>query len=79
MGVAVSLVLTKWYNLHRLILRLKFGITSISGLGKTLDIVRIATIMVILAQVLEVDLGDIAVSSGDFYQFLMKMDIISGI
>lgn len=60
-------------------IKLKSGVTITSALGKALDIIRTASMAIILATALEVDLGDAAVSLGDIYQFLREMDIISGL
>lgn len=66
----------KLCDLHGLVMRPKSGVTITSVLGKALDIMGTATIVVMLALILEVHLRDIIVSSGDVYQFLMEMNII---
>lgn len=78
-GATLSIVLKKWCDLHRLMVRPKSRIIIICALRKAWDIVEIATMMVILVLMLEVDQGDIVVSLGDFHQFLMGMDVMSGL
>lgn len=59
-------------------MRPKSGVNITSMVGKALNIVGTTIITVILARILEVDLGDIKMISGDIYQFFMRMDVISG-
>lgn len=76
--MAISLVSKISYNLYGLSINPKSGVTITSTLGKTLDIMGIASMIVILDPTLEVDLREVAMSSGDFNQFLMGMYVLSG-
>lgn len=44
-----------------------------------LDIMGTTSMMVMLASTLEVDLGEITVSCADFSQYLMGIDVMSGL
>lgn len=66
-GIAVSLIIKKWCNLHGLTIKLKSGVTIMSALGKELNIVGTTCMMVMLAVTLKIDLREVAVSSEDFY------------
>lgn len=73
----VSLVSKKWCDLYGLIVKPRSGVTITLALGKVLNIVGTASIMVMLAPILKVDLRDIAVSSRYFYQFMIEIEIMS--
>lgn len=75
--MAASLVSKKWYKTHGITIKLKSGVTITSVSRKALDIMGIASLLVILAPTLEVDLGDMAVGLGEFFKFFMGMDVIS--
>lgn len=76
-GMAVSLTLKKWCNLYGLAIKLKFRVILILASREVLDILGASSMIVLLVPTLEVDLGEEAVSLGDFYKILMGMDIMS--
>lgn len=66
--MAMSLVSKKWCNFYGLIIKLKSVVTINSILDKTLDIMGIASMIVMLDLTLEeVDLEEVMVISRDFY------------
>lgn len=66
-GVAISLVSKKWCNLYELTIKMNSGATINSAFSEALDIVGTASMVVVLAPTLKVDLGEVAVSLEDFY------------
>lgn len=67
MGAKISLISTKQCKLRGLTVKTKSRVTITSALGKDLDIMRTATITVTLEPKLEIDIGYVAVSSGDLH------------
>lgn len=53
--------------------------TITSTFIKALGIIGMDSLMVIIEPTIEVGLGDIAVNSGEFYKFLMGMDVVLGL
>ena len=75
-GASITLVTQKWVETHELMITLVSGI-SISGVnGIPVYMVGTCTMMVQLSPMLELDVGDVNVSLGNFYQALIGCDIL---
>lgn len=67
MGAIILLALKKWCRTHGVTIKLNSGVIITSALGKALEIMGMASLTMMLAPILKVDLGKIAVSLGEFY------------
>ena len=66
-GVSITLVTRKWVETHGLTITPVLGI-SITGInGAPVDMIGMCSMMVQLSSMLELDIGDVNVSTGDFY------------
>ena len=66
-GASITLVTRKWAETHGLIITLVSGISITSTNGAPVDMIGTCSMMVQLSPMLELDIGDVNVSTGDFY------------
>ena len=75
MGVAVMLLMTKWADTHGLTMKEKVA-EYISGTnGTVVKIVCMTSMTLFLVPTLELDVANIAICSGNFYQGLLGCDL----
>ena len=78
MGMAITLLMKKWVDAHRLTMKVKAA-KYISGTnGIVLKIVGMTSMTLLLVPTLEIDMANVAICSGDFYQGLLGYDLICG-
>ena len=78
MGVTITLLMKKWADAHGLIMKEKVA-KYISGTnGTAVKIVGMTSMTLLLAPTLEMDVANIAVCLGDFYQGLLSCDLLCG-
>ena len=78
MGAAITLLTKKWVDTHGLPVREKAA-EYISGTnGTAVKIVGTTSMTLLLAPTLEIDVSNVAVYSGDFYQGLLGCDLLCG-
>ena len=78
-GASVTLVTQKWVETHGLTITPVSGI-SITGMnGAPVDMAGACTMTVQLSPMLELDIGDVNISSGNFYQVLIGCNILAGL
>ena len=79
MGAAITLLMKKWADAHRLTMREKVA-KYISGTnGTAVKIVGMTSMTLLLAPTLEIDVANVAICLGDFYQGLLGCDLLLGI
>ena len=66
-GASITLVTRKWAETHGLMITLASGISITGTNGTPVDMVGTCSMTVQLSPTLELDIGDINVSSGNFY------------
>ena len=78
-GASITLVTRKWAETHGLTITPASGISITGANGSPVDMIGTCSMTVQLAPTLELDVGDVNVSSGDFYQALIGCDILGGL
>ena len=66
-GASITLVTHKWVKTHGLTITPVSGISITSANGAPVDMVRMCSMTLQLLPTLELDVGDVNMSSGDFY------------
>ena len=66
-GASITLVTRKWAETHGLTIMPVSGISTTGANGAPVDMVETCSMMVQLLPMLELDIGDVKVSSGDFF------------
>ena len=66
-STSITLVTRKWAETHGLTITPVSGISITGANGAPVDMVGTCSMMVQLSPTLELDVGDVNVSSGDFY------------
>ena len=66
-GASITLVTRKWAETHGLSITPVLGISITGANGAPVDMIGTCSMMVQLSLTLELDFGDVNVSSGDFY------------
>ena len=66
-GASITLVTWKWVETHGLTITPVSGISITSANGTPVDMIGTCSLTVQLSPTLELDVGDVNVSSGDFY------------
>ena len=78
MGMAITLLINKWADTHGLTVKEKAA-KYISGANlMVVKIVSTTSIILFLAPTLELDVANVAVCLGDFYQGLLGYDLLCG-
>ena len=78
-GASITLVTQKWAETRGLTITPVLGISIMVANGAPVDMAGTYTMMVQLLPMLELDVGDVNISSGDFYQALICCDILGGL
>ena len=78
MGMAITLLTKKWADAHGLTMKEKVNeyISGTNGMG--VKIVGITSMTLLLAPTLELDVANVAICSGNFYQGLLGYDLLCG-
>ena len=78
MGAAITLLTKKWTDAHGLTIKEKAA-EYILGINRTAVKIIGTTIMtLLLAPTLEIDVANVAICLGDFYQGLLRCDLLCG-
>ena len=78
MGVAITLLTKKWADAHGLPVREKVA-EYISGANRTaVKIIGTISMTLLLAPTLEIDMSNVAICLGSFYQGLLGCDLLCG-
>ena len=78
MGLAITLLTKKWADTHGLTIKEKAA-EYISGTnGTTVKIVGTTSMTLLLVPTLEIDVANVAICSGNFYQGLLRCDLLCG-
>ena len=77
-GAAVTLVTKAWAVAHGLKISSPPGISINGASGQSVEVVGTTQMTIQLTPTLEVDVNNVTVSSGDFYQGLLGCDLLKG-
>ena len=75
-GMAITLLMKKWANAHGLKVKEKVAKYISSANGTVVKIVGTTSMTLLLAPTLELDVANVAICSGDFYQGLLRCDLL---
>ena len=75
-GAAITLLTKKWVDAHGLPVREKAAKYISGANGTAVKIIRTTSMTLLLAPTLEIDVFNVAVCSGDFYQGLLGCDLL---
>ena len=75
-GAAITLLTKKWADAHGLPVREKAAEYISGANGTAAKIIDTTSMTLLLAPTLEVDVSNVAVCSGDFYQGLLGCDLL---
>ena len=78
MGVAITLLMKKWVDTHGLIVREKVAEYILGTNGTAVKIVGTTSMTLLLVPTLEIDVANVAICLGDFYQGLLRNDLLCG-
>ena len=77
-GVAITLLMKKWADAHGLTMKEKVA-KYILGANRTMvKIIGMTSMTLLLAPTLEIDVANVAICSGDFYQGLLRCNLLCG-
>ena len=76
MGAAITLLTKKWVDAHSLTMKEKVAKYILGANGTAVKIIGTTSITLLLAPTLEVDVSNVAVCSGDFYQGLFGCNLL---
>ena len=76
MGVAITLLTRKWADAHGLTMKEKVAEYILGTNGMAVQIVGTTSMTLLLAPTLDLDMADIAICSGNFYQGLLGCDLL---
>ena len=74
-GVAITLLTKKWADAHGLTVKEKAAEYISGANGTVVKIVGMTRMTLLLAPTLELDVANVAICSGDFYQGLLRCDL----
>ena len=75
---AITLLMKKWADAHGLTMKEKAA-EYISGTNRTVvKIIGMTSMTLLLAPTLEIDVSNVAICSGNFYQGLLGCDLLCG-
>ena len=77
-GMAITLLTKKWADAHGLPVREKAAKYIPGANGTAVKIVGTTSMTLLLAPTLEIDVSNVAVCLGDFYQGLLRCDLLCG-
>ena len=78
MGAAITLLTKKWADTHGLPVREKAAEYILGANRTAVKIIGMTSMTLLLAPTLEVDVSNVAVCSGDFYQGLFGCNLLCG-
>ena len=76
MGVAITLLMKTWVDAHGLGVKEKAAKYILGTNGTSVKIVGITSMTILLAPTLDLDVSNIAICSGNFYQGLLGCDLL---
>ena len=68
----------KWVDAHRLTMKEKAAEYISGANGTAVKIVGMTSMTLLLAPTLEIDVANVTICSGDFYQGLLRCDLLCG-
>ena len=77
-GAAITLLTKKWADAHDLTVKEKAAEYISGANGMVVKIVGKTSMTLLLAPTLEIDVANVAVCSGNFYQGLLRCDLLCG-
>ena len=78
MGVAITLPIKKWVDAHGLDIKEKVVEYILGANGTCIKIVGITSMTLLLVPPLELDVSNVLICSGDFYQGLLGCALLCG-
>ena len=78
MGAAITLLMKKWADAHGLTVKEKVAEYILGTHGTSVKIVGMTSMTLLLAPTLELDVANVAIYLGDFYQGLLGYDLLCG-
>ena len=78
MGMTITLLTKKWADVHGLTMKEKAGEYILGTNSTVVKIVGMTSMTLLLVPTLEIDMVNIAVCSGNFYQGLLGCDLLCG-
>ena len=78
MGAAITLLMKKWMDAHGLTEKEKVAEYISGANGTVVKIVGTTSMTLLLAPTLEIDMANVAICSGNFYQGLLRQDLLYG-
>ena len=75
-GVAITLLIKKWADAHGLTMKEKAAEYILGANGTVVKIVGTTSMTLLLAPTLELDVVNVAIFSGNFYQGLLGFDLL---
>ena len=76
MGMAITLLMKKWVDTHGLTMKEKAAEYISGANGTVVKIVGTTSMTLLLVPTLEIDVANITICSGDFYQGLVECDLL---
>ena len=76
MGAVITLLMKKWADAHGLTMKEKAAKYISGSKGTVVKIVGTTSTTLLLVPTLEIDVANVAVCSGDFYQGLLGCDLL---
>ena len=76
MGVPITLLIKKWVDAHSLTMKEKAAEYISGANGTALKIIGMTSMTLLLAPTLEIDMANVAICSGNYYQGLLKYDLL---
>ena len=76
--MAITLLMKKWADAHRLTMKEKVAEYILGANRTAVKIVGMTSMTLLLAPTLEIDVANVAVCSGDFYQGVLGCNLLCG-
>ena len=77
-GVAITLLMKKWVDAHGLTVKEKAAEYILGTNGTAFKIIGTTSMTLLLAPTLEIDMANVAVCLGNFYQGLLGCNLLCG-
>ena len=77
-GMAITLLMKKWADAHGLTIKEKVAEYILGANGTVVKIVGTTSMNLLLAPTLELDVANVAICLGNFYQGLLRCDLLCG-
>ena len=77
-GVAITLLMKMWVDAHGLTVKEKAAEYILGANGTVVKIIGMTSMTRLLAPTLEIDVANVAICSGNFYQGLLRCDLLCG-